>query len=163
MTAVWVAVLVLALALAYYGMWHGWRGRARRQGDLPAPLPLGDVAGVDRVDGTYVSTTTGGHWMDRIAAHELGTPSAASLGSDGSALLVAREGARGFRIPAADLQGVRRTRGIAGKVREPGGIVVLTWMLGGRELDTGFRPARAADADVVEAAVTALMAGAGRG
>jgi hypothetical protein len=51
-----------------------------------------------------------------------------------------RRHGRGWRIPAADLLGVRRDRGIAQKVREPDGIVVISWRLGAVELDTGIRP-----------------------
>ena len=37
MTAVWVVVLLAVVALAYYGMWLGWRNRAKRQADIPEP------------------------------------------------------------------------------------------------------------------------------
>jgi hypothetical protein len=159
MIVVWVGVLVAVVLLAYAGMWRGWKARAARQARLPEPQPLDVSATADTsasVAGTYVSTTRGGHWMDRVTAHGLGTLGRAQLAADDAALLVVREGARSFRIPADDLLSVRRERGIAGKVREPEGIVVVTWRLGDHELDTGFRPERAREADDVERMVARL-------
>ena len=161
MIAVWVGVLVLVVVLAYYGMWRGWRGRAARQSDLPEPAWLDGDIGVEVVsEGTYVSTTTGGHWMDRVAVHGLGALGPATIGRDDDGLLVLREHAQGFRIARQDLLGVRRQRGIAGKVRDRDGIVVITWRLGDHELDTGFRPVRADDAAQLENTVHRLMQGA---
>ena len=160
MIVVWVGVLVAVVLLAYAGMWRGWRARAARQAHLPEPQALEDgvtgVTGATSVAGTYVSTTRGGHWMDRVTAHGLGALGRAQVAADDTALLVVREGARSFRIPAVDLLGVRRERGIAGKVREPEGIVVVTWRLGDHELDTGFRPEVAREADDVERMVAEL-------
>jgi hypothetical protein len=161
-TAVWVAVLAGVVALAYYGMWLGWRHRAQRQADLAEPSWLDDLVEPPSggVAGTYVSTTAAGHWLDRIAAHGLGTLSKATVASDAQSLQIRRSGARGFRIPADALVGVRRERGIAGKVRDPGGVVVITWRLGGHELDTGFRPDHKVDLGQVERSVVDLMDGA---
>jgi len=38
-----------------------------------------------------------------------------------------------------NLVGARLDKGLAGRVYEDGGVVVVTWVLGGRELDTGLR------------------------
>jgi hypothetical protein len=166
-TAVWVAVLAVLVALAYTGMWKGWRNRAARQSDLPEPrwLELGGFAAeYGTVDGTYVSTTTAGNWLDRVTAHELGTISDVTLAAEvGQSLLVIRPGARSFKIGAADLIGVRRERGIAGKVREKDGLVVITWRLGSAELDTGIRPDHRADGERIEELVSGLMEGADHG
>jgi hypothetical protein len=165
-TAVWVAVLVALLALAYYGMWRGWHNRAKRQAaDIPEPEWLeGGLVTLGGVDGTYVSTTTAGNWLDRVTTHGLGTLSKAEIAPlmDGD-LGVLRRSARSFRIPASALVGARLERGIAGKVREPEGIVVITWRLGERELDTGFRPEHKMDAANVERLVERLMEGAHHG
>jgi len=158
-----VLALVALLALAYFGMWRGWQARSRRQSDLPEPEPLGDEAspGADAraVAATYVSSTTAYQWMDRITAHGLGTLSKATVSFVDGSLQIRREGARSFRIPAADLLGVRRERGIAGKVRDRDGIVVVTWQLGGRQLDTGLRPDHADRAADIERGIEQLIEG----
>jgi hypothetical protein len=42
-------------------------------------------------------------------------------------------------IPAQSMRNVRIDRGIAGIVREREAFVVVTWQLGGTQIDTGFR------------------------
>lgn len=164
MTAVWVAVLLAVVALAYFGMWRGWRNRANRQVDIPAPQWVEpDSLLLEAVDGTYVSTTTAGNWLDRVTAHSLGAISSVALASYDGHLLVLRETARSFTIPADSLVGTRRERGIAGKVREKEGLVVITWRLGSYELDTGIRPAHRADSERIEQLVAELMEGAHHG
>lgn len=168
MTAVWVAVLAVIVALAYAGMWRGWRNRAARQSDLPEPIwaeggDVGNGGAEQSVAGTYVSTTSAGQWLDRVTAYGLGSLSRVSVGTRGDGLAVVREGAPSFLIPADDLSGVRRERGIAGKVRERDGLVVITWKLGSAELDTGIRPDHKADAERIEQFVAGLMEGADHG
>ena len=60
-------------------------------------------------------------------------------------MLFDRSGAAPVFIPAARLTGVRQESGMAGKFVEKDGLLVLSWMLGSRELDTGFRTRRADD------------------
>ena len=52
---------------------------------------------------------------------------------------IERIGARSLFIPAAAIEGVRADRGVAGTVRGKDSMVVVTWRLGDRVLDTGFR------------------------
>ena len=54
-------------------------------------------------------------------------------------MLFDRSGAGPVFIPAASLTGVRQESGMAGKFVEKDGLLVLSWTLGSRELDTGFR------------------------
>lgn len=165
MTAVWVAVLVLLVAVAYVGMWLGWRNRAKRQSDIPEPEWFEDgwLATDEPVSGTYVSTTMAGRWLDRVTAHGLGSISEVTLASHDDGLLVVREGAPTFRIAGEALLGTRRERGIAGKVRDKDGLMVITWRLGMYELDTGIRPARKADMQRIEQIVAELMEGVHHG
>ena len=164
MTAVWVAVLVAVVGLAYYGMWSGWRNRGRRNA-VPEPrwLDEGSLTIEESIPATYVSTTTAGNWLDRITAHGLGAISKSSLAVGDGALLVQRRGARGFAIPGADILAVARAQGIAGKVRDKEGLIVITWRLGSSELDTGVRPSHKADVERVERLVAELMEGATHG
>jgi hypothetical protein len=50
-----------------------------------------------------------------------------------------RQGAPSLVIPAADILGVRADSGVAATVRSKDSVVVITWQLGERVVDTGFR------------------------
>ncbi|MCX6500481.1 MAG: hypothetical protein NTU93_17055 [Arthrobacter sp.] len=137
-------VLVVA-ALAMIGI--GWRNRLRRQADVeplpPVPAELG--APLAGADGQYVASTTAGDWLDRIAVHRLGLRTNAELSVHPEGVLFDRSGAGPVFIPAGRLTGVRQESGMAGKFVEKDGLLVVSWMLGSRELDTGFRTRRAED------------------
>ncbi|MFD8088788.1 PH-like domain-containing protein, partial [Streptomyces malaysiensis] len=87
----------------------------------------------------YHGSTTAGQWLDRIVAHGLGTRSRAELTLTDRGVHVVRPGARDFFIPAAQLRGARLDKGIAGKVLAEGGLLVITWQLGEKLIDSGFR------------------------
>ncbi|BCW71433.1 hypothetical protein [Arthrobacter sp. NicSoilB8] len=128
-------------------IWIGWRNRLRRQSDVE---PLPDVpaelgAPLAAADGQYVASTTAGDWLDRIAVHHLGIRTNAELSVHPEGALFERAGAGPVFIPAAQLTGVRQESGMAGKFVEKDGLLVLSWMLGSHELDTGFRTRRAED------------------
>ncbi|WP_231134467.1 PH-like domain-containing protein [Motilibacter deserti] len=158
----WLAGGLLAvLALGYLLIWRGWRNRGRRQNDVPAlhEVPEAVARGAVRArgEGTYVVTTTAGDWLDRIVAHGLGTRSLAHMIVSEAGVLFARVGAPDVFVPLAALRGARLERGMAGKFVEEGGLVVVTWEHGTRQLDTGFRPRAAADRDELLAAVQGLV------
>ncbi|HSO17534.1 MAG TPA: hypothetical protein VLS95_16430 [Arthrobacter sp.] len=138
-----LVLITAALAL----IWLGWRNRLRRQADVD-PLPeipgaLGTALAV--ADGQYVASTTAGDWLDRIAVHNLGIRTNAELSVHPEGVLFDRSGAAPVFIPAASLTGVRQESGMAGKFVEKDGLLVLSWMLGSRELDSGFRTRHADD------------------
>ncbi|MBQ0984149.1 hypothetical protein KBZ10_06340 [Streptomyces sp. F63] len=155
----WVVGLLLLVALLYWLMRQGWKWRGTLQSDLPEPaaVPERGTEPAARPDGRadepppltltgrYHGSTTAGQWLDRIVAHGLGTRSRAELTLTAAGLDVVRPGARSFRIPAGDLRGARLDKGIAGKVLTENGLLVITWELGGRLLDSGFRADRAAE------------------
>lgn len=141
-------LIMLALAVGIFAMLAaGWRNRLRRQADvepLPAiPAELGAAVAV--ADGQYVASTTAGDWLDRIAVHHLGIRTNAELSVHPEGVLFDRSGADPVFIPAASLTGVRLESGMAGKFVEKDGLLVLGWMLGTRELDSGFRTRHADD------------------
>ncbi len=153
-----LVLIVAALAL----IWVGWRNRLRRQADvepLPAvPAGLGDPLAA--ADGQYVATTTAGDWLDRIAVHQLGIRTNAGLSVRPEGVLFDRSGAGPVFIPAASLTGVRQESGMAGKFVEKDGLLVLSWMLGSKELDTGFRTRRAEDKPLLLATLQDLISAA---
>ncbi|WP_144670486.1 hypothetical protein [Arthrobacter sp. U41] len=138
-------LVLIGVALAL--IWFGWRNRLRRQSDVdplpPIPAELGTAVAV--ADGQYVASTTAGDWLDRIAVHNLGIRTNAELSVHPEGVLFDRSGAGPVFIPAASLTGVRQESGMAGKFVEKDGLLVVSWMLGSRELDSGFRTRHADD------------------
>lgn len=162
----WLVGLALFVALVYWLMREGWKWRGTLQSDLPEPPAVPDEPGEARpahpsptttalngsgkpplltLSGRYHGSTTAGQWLDRIVAHGLGTRSRAELTLTDAGLAVERPGARDFFVPAAALRGARLDKGIAGKVLTEGGLLVVTWELGDRLIDSGFRSDHAAE------------------
>jgi hypothetical protein len=143
-----LTLLLLALLTGmYWLMFRGWRKRIARQQDLPVPASVrpgppaqADADPADAVEGVYASTTTSGSWLDRIAAHGLGVRSNAWVQVQPDGVFIAREAAPDLFIPAQDLCGAALAPGIAGKVTGGEGVLLITWRLGDRRLDTGFHP-----------------------
>jgi hypothetical protein len=139
----WLPLLILLglLLLAYFGMWRGWRRRARKH-RLPPLVEVPETASGSAPDleavARYFGTTVSGDWLDRVVARGLGTRSSCRLSLSREGLDVLREAGQ-FRIPAAALRGARHDLGIAGKVVPPHGVLVVTWQHGDYLLDTGFR------------------------
>ena len=140
-----LTLVLIGVALAL--IWLGWRNRLRRQADVdPLPeIPAELGAALAVADGQYVASTTAGDWLDRIAVHNLGIRTNAELSVHPQGVLFDRSGAGPVFIPAASLTGVRQESGMAGKFVEKDGLLVLSWMLGSRELDSGFRTRHAED------------------
>ncbi len=137
----WTIVTLAVIAGIYLLMWRGWKRRQARQADV-APLnevPEGVFSG-DGVESIYVSTTSEGDWLDRIAVHSLGRRSNARVQVAAEGVLIEREGASDVFVPAAAVRGVRLATGMAGKYLREEGLVVLTWQHGDRTLDTGLKP-----------------------
>lgn len=160
-----VLAVIGVIALVLLGMRAGWRRRAGRQADIAEPLlppevMLNRTAGP--VSGVFLGSTGHGDWLDRIVVHDLGVRSRAiaEVGPDGIALR--REGARDVFIPAAAVRGAGMARGIAGKAYERDGVLVVTWDLGGRLVDTGFRADVADEQRVLRDAILGLEAEQGR-
>ena len=154
------AMIMLALGAGIFALLAvGWRNRLRRQSDvdpLPAvPAELG--APLAAAEGQYIASTTAGDWLDRIAVHQLGIRTNAGLSVHPEGVLFDRAGAAPVFIPAGRLTGVRQESGMAGKFVEKDGLLVLSWMLGTRELDSGFRTRRTEDKTTLLAALQELI------
>jgi hypothetical protein len=152
-------VVLAVIGLAAWGMLRGWRAREARKSDIPAPTPppaaaLAESSGTGVV-GQYVATTTSGDLLDRIVAHGLGHRGRAVLSVRDDGVLLQRAGEVDLWIPRADLRAVRLGSGQAQKAFEAGGLILVTWQLGDRVVDTGFR---ADDPDQHLATASALSA-----
>ena len=155
------AVILAVFAGLCRLMLRGYRRRAGRQADLPAPavVPPGataDAEGIEGVEGVYASTTTHGDWLDRIAVHGLGVRSNARAAVSDAGVFFSREAAPDLFIPTADLVGAELVPGIAGKVTGGEGVVLVTWRLGERTVDTGFHPRARAERERLVSAINAL-------
>ncbi len=151
--------IVVLVGLAWVGMAVGWRRRARRQDDLPAPAaPPEDVGpALLDVEGLYVGTVLAEHWLERVVPHGLGARAKASLSVHEHGLRLDRDGAPPLWVPAADLLAVRRDTGLAGSVKETGGLVVWTWRLGVVRLESGLRARHVAQVAPLVAALGRLV------
>ncbi|MEU7176707.1 MULTISPECIES: PH-like domain-containing protein [Streptomyces] len=154
----WVVGLLLFIALVYWLMREGWKWRGTLQGDLPELPTAPAEPGEPRLtlSGRYHGSTTAGQWLDRIVARGLGTRSRAELTLTDQGLHVVRPGAQDFFVPAAALRGARLDKGIAGKVLPEGGLLIVTWEHGNKQLDSGFRGDRAAEHPAWVEALNAL-------
>ncbi|WP_406216854.1 hypothetical protein [Streptomyces decoyicus] len=141
----WVVGLLVFIVFVYWLMRQGWKWRGTLQGDLPElpATPENPGSPLLTLAGRYHGSTTAGQWLDRIVARGLGTRSRAELTLTGQGLDVVRPGAADFFVPAAALRGARLDKGIAGKVLTEGGLLIVTWEHGGRQIDSGFRSDRA--------------------
>ncbi|MDJ0320067.1 hypothetical protein [Pseudarthrobacter sp. PS3-L1] len=153
-----LVLVVVALGL----IWLGWRNRLKRQSDVAAlpALPEDPGTAMASSEGQYVSSTTAGDWLDRIAVHSLGIRTNATLSVHPDGVLYLRSGAPDIFIPASQLTGVRKDSGMTGKFVEKDGLVIVSWILGTHELDTGFRSRSSTDRDSIFDALQELIAAA---
>lgn len=153
-----VVATVALIVLALWGMRKGWQHRKARQSDIPAPFDVPPDADLDAdgVSGLYLGTAVHGDWTDRVVVHDLGVRSRAGMVVSSAGVWLRRVGARSVFIPGADLVGLRVDRGTAGTVRAKDSVIVLTWQLGDRLLDTGFRADESsAHADLLDGLMSA--------
>lgn len=159
--ALLVLLVLAAIAAALWGMRRGWTARAARQSDVAEPTPAPEslsVVDAGGVTGVFLGTTTHGDWLDRIVVHDLGVRSRAVCDVGPEGVLLRREGARDLYVPTGQLRSAGTARGIAGKAYERGGVLVMTWDLDGRLVDTGFRADAAEDQGRVLEAIEGLVA-----
>lgn len=160
-----VLIVVGVIALVLLGMRRGWLRRARSQEQLPAPPMPGTASDdSDAVAGVFLGSTSHGDWLDRIVVHDLGVRSRVLVQVLPEGVALWREGARDLLIPTASLRGAGMARGIAGKAYERDGVLVITWDLGGRLIDTGLRADVAEDQrTLLESVLAAEQGRAGEG
>lgn len=134
--------LALSLAVAgligicYWQMRKGWMNQARSQSQISAPHPIG--TSTLRFQGIYASTTFANQPLKRIVAHGLGARTSVEVGFDSAQIDIYRSGSTSFSIPRSDIVAISRASGIAGKFVGDRSLTLLTWRLGGIEVDTGL-------------------------
>ena len=141
----WMTLIssLLLLGLAFWLIRRGWTRRVRRDADVPSlpPVPAehDGAPSLFAAEVKYVSTTTAGDWLDRIASQGLGFASRGTALVFPDGVIITRQGAEDLWIPGESIQALRREAGMAGKFVERKGLVVITWRLGERLLDSGLR------------------------
>lgn len=139
-------VVVVILALAFLGMWLGWRARRRRQADVPTlAAPPADIGAVRRRDDLfYVATTRADAPLDRIAVHGLGFRARAQLTVADAGLRLDIAGEDPVFVPAAELVGVGRATWTIDRAVSNSGLVFVRFRLGhgaaASEVDAYVRP-----------------------
>jgi|tagenome__1003787_1003787.scaffolds.fasta_scaffold20922330_3 hypothetical protein len=141
MTRLWLTVLVVAVICAIFLLMRaGWRHRVERQHDIPAlPIAPEPPAHVSWTSATYVGATRAGEWLDRIVVSTLGVADEALVAVAQNGVWVRRAHNPDIYLERRRVRGVRYDNAIAGKVLEPGGMLVITWDHGGTLLDIGLR------------------------
>ena len=159
LSRVLLTVGTLAFAVAFsLLMLKGWRGRQRRQGDVPPPpMASGDArVVVAATPGLFVGTTVTGDWMDRVAVHHLSDRATAELVLATDGVHIDREGLPELFVPYEAVESAEIDVALAGKVVS-GGMLALTWRLGPRVLTSGFRATDHAAHRRLADAITALL------
>ena len=136
------SAVLLVVVLLWLLMLKGWRGRVRRQGDLPPPPVPPEVRGevvVPATPGLFVGTTFADDWLDRVAVHDLAHRAAGWIRLDTLGVTVEREGLPDLHLPYDVVERASLGDALAGKVIGTGGMVLLDWRLGSRVLTSGFR------------------------
>ena len=129
-----IGLLLLSLMLV------GWARRRRRQRDLAPIVPTPALpAGATAHGGKYVATTSAGDPYDRITVGGLAFRGFATATVHTTGVLVRRTGEVDLWIPRADLVDAGRATWTIDRVVEPGGLTMLRWRLGEREVDTYLR------------------------
>lgn len=160
--------VMIAIALVLLGlMWIGWRGRQRRSEPLIGLLPtieLADLTGplTLEIAGEYISSTTSGDWLDRVATADLGVRSKGYVQVFQQGIVFTRSGAPRVFVPAASIVRVETSPGMVGKFVGGDGLVVVTWTVAakfedGTDLDTGYRTAQRKDQPILIDAINKLI------
>lgn len=155
-TAIIAAVLLLALAL----MLLGWRRRVRSQAGLPRPAapPASLAAALWHGEGLYVATTRGGDQVDRIAVHGLGFRARCAIAVHPEGIVLSLRGTDPVFVPRESLRAAGRATWAIDRVVEPGGLVVLDWMLDELPLDSYLRLSPESSEALLAATTTILTA-----
>ncbi|MET4780210.1 hypothetical protein [Glaciihabitans sp. UYNi722] len=153
------AIVIVVILLAFVGMYFGWRARRRRQSTLPRPSVVPADAGSElfAADVFYVATTVAGDPLNRIAVGGLGFRSKATVAVLDHGLVLSIADEPDAWIPAGDIRGVERATWTIDRVVERGGLVLIAWTLGDKDVDSYLRVADPADPRPLIDAVESLL------
>jgi hypothetical protein len=135
--SIMLAVMVLALGLAFWG----WQRRQRRYrglaGELSRDIPTSDA--VFSVPALYIATTEHDNPLERVAAGALSYRAKAALALHPEGLSVRIPGEEPILFPASDIRDAGLATWTIDRVVEPEGMVMIRWQLGDKIVDSYFR------------------------
>ena len=149
---VFTLVTIAVIALAVWGMRRSWAKKAGQFAHLPAPqnqAPTDAIWTAGPVEARFGGTTTADQWLNRVVTYDLGTPRGVQVSVSSQGLWLTDHTDFDLWLPAQDIVGVRTSRGIAGDVVEPDGMIIVSWTLGDTTLDSGIRVSRHADHELI--------------
>ncbi|WP_022885135.1 hypothetical protein [Glaciibacter superstes] len=154
-----IVALVLIGLLAL--MWRGWRRRSARDADVPAghPLPTELSPELARADVYYVATTPRDVPLERLAVRGLAFRAHGELLVTGEGLVLNLDGEEAFFVPAGAIDALTDATWTIDRAVEPGGLVLLGWMLPGddhRQVDSYFRITDPAGRERIVTAITSI-------
>lgn len=153
-----LVVVTAIVVLALLGMLLSWRGRRRRSavfGTVPV-LPADPGTPILTTEVLYVSTTLEAQELQRVAVTGLAVRGRATLQVFPSGISIAIPGQDAVFLPVDLILGVGTGTVTIDRVVEPGGMVVITWTLGGTPVDTYLRPLSADDKTRIIDAIGAI-------
>jgi len=151
-----MTLILGVVALVFFGMWRGWRARARAAAALE--VPFGEARGEVRASfaGLYVATTAHDAPLDRLALPHLGLRSKAVVTVTSEGVALDLPGAPPLFIAASRIVGAGRATWTIDRVVERDGLVLVAWTTGdGTVVDTYLR-LQSSDPDALVAAIEDL-------
>ena len=142
MRALYTLLTLAAVIGLYLLMLKGWRGRQRRQSDLPPPPPAPAVRGevlVPAVPGVFVGTTFTDDWLDRVAVHDLAHRASGWVVVAADGVHVERDGLSDLYLPYDLISAAAPGDALAGKIVGKDGLLLVDWRLGSRRVTSAFR------------------------
>lgn len=132
-----LALMALALGLAYWGWWRRRQRYAHLQGSILRDMPLGEA--LLRSPALYVATTLQDEPLERVPVGPLAYRAKAELAVHSEGLVVSIPGQHSFVMPTTS----GLTAGVAtwtiDRVVEPEGLLMVRWTLGDVPVDSYFR------------------------
>lgn len=151
-----VALILAIIALALFGMWRGWRARARRAAHLGVPFDAAEGDVVATFGGLYVATTAHDEPLERLALPHLGFRSKVVITVTTAGVALDMPAAPTLFLAAARLVGAGRATWTIDRVVERDGLVLIAWTTDdGTIVDTYLR-LQSSDPDALVAAIEAL-------
>ncbi|MDI2098071.1 hypothetical protein [Ruicaihuangia caeni] len=153
----WIALAFGAVLLGLMAL--GWRNRVRRQGALGAPLEAPSEPGrsLRSVPVLYVATTAASKPLERVAVRGLGFRARGALEVLETGITLDLAGSAPVFIPADHLVGAGRATWTIDRVVEPGGLLLIGWLLGGAPVESYLRLTDRTDLDDVVADIRTLI------
>ncbi len=142
-------VVVAVIAIAFLGMWLGWRARARRDAGVhgAAKAPAGALI-AEFLQVFYISTTPVGEPLVRVAAPGLRYRGRARVCVFQDGVSVEIDGEDPLYFAASELRGSGSAGRRVGKAVEQGGLALMRWVAttdsdadvhAGQVLESSFR------------------------